>query len=274
MKRQMVLSIVTTVGVLSMPALLPVRPAEAQPTLPLVFQAAGPTAAAIQGTVDAFRAALGDPDNGNNAGPLATGRREINWDGGGSTDTTDPVTPFDVFLNSRGAQFTTPGSGLSQAPPSGGTQGGLAVLFNNPTYADIFTPFSAPRLFTPVGSRITNGLFFLPGTAGATPAVVTGFGVVFTDVDRPRGSGEGGSHATKIEYFDADGRTIFTGLVPSAPGDGGLSFFGVVFEDARIARVRITTGSTRPGQDDTRTSDIVMMDNFIYGEPQEPQPLQ
>ena len=64
-----------------------------------------------------------------------TGRREINWDGGGSTDTTTPpVTPFNVFLNTRGGQFTTPGEGLSQAPPSGGPQGGLAVLFNNPTY--------------------------------------------------------------------------------------------------------------------------------------------
>ena len=33
---------------------------------PAVFQAAGPTADSIQSTVDAFRAALGDPNNGNN----------------------------------------------------------------------------------------------------------------------------------------------------------------------------------------------------------------
>jgi len=32
---------------------------------PLVFQAAGPTAASIQGMVEAFRAALGNPNNGN-----------------------------------------------------------------------------------------------------------------------------------------------------------------------------------------------------------------
>src|SRR5262245_13396153 len=72
---------------------------------PLVFQAAGPNAAAIQGSVDAYRAALGDP-NGSEPGPLPGGRREINWDGGGSDATTDPVTPFEVFLDSRGAQFT------------------------------------------------------------------------------------------------------------------------------------------------------------------------
>jgi len=102
--------------------------------LPTVFQAAGPTVESIQGTVDQFRAALGDPNNANDPGPLASGRREINWDGGGNNDTTTPpVTPFDVFLDSRGAQFTTPGTGLTQAPPSGGPQGGLAELFDNPT---------------------------------------------------------------------------------------------------------------------------------------------
>src|SRR5215213_6718109 len=49
---------------------------------PVVFQAAGPDAASIQSSVDAFRAALGGINNLNNPGPLGTGRREINWDGG------------------------------------------------------------------------------------------------------------------------------------------------------------------------------------------------
>jgi len=43
-----------------------------------------------------------------------------------------------------------------------------------------------------------------------------------------------------------------------------------VFDDARIARVRITTGDSAPGPDDGK-KDIVMMDDFFYGEP---QPLQ
>ena len=85
---------------------------------PAVFQAAGPTAASIQSTVDAYRAALGNPNNGNNPGPLTSGRREINWDGGNPAimDTTPPVTPFDVFLNIRGARFTTPGEGPFAGP--------------------------------------------------------------------------------------------------------------------------------------------------------------
>jgi hypothetical protein len=240
---------------------------------PAVFQAAGTDASSIQSTVDAFRAALGDPNNGNNPGPLPGGRREINWDGGGNNNTTTaPVTPFDVFLNTRGAQFTTPGVGLSQAPVSGGPQGGLAGLFNNPTYGTIFTTFSPMRLFTPVGSNVTEAFFFLPGS-GTVPATVSGFGAVFTDVDKPDGSGPSkkrGSRkaSTLIEYFGADGKVLFSSFVPASPGDGSLSFFGIVFDEPLIARVRITTGDTAPGPDDDEKQDIVMMDDFIYGEPQ------
>jgi hypothetical protein len=241
---------------------------------PAVFQAAGPTVDSIQGSVDEFRAALGEPNNANNPGPLASGRREINWDGGGANDmTTAPVTPFNVFLNTRGGQFTTPGSGLSQAPPSSGPQGGLAVLFNNPTYGTIFSAFSPLRLFTPVGSNITEALFFLPGSNGNVPATVSGFGAVFTDVDQPDGSGPGQKNgnrgsSTLVEYFGADGELLFSSFVPASPGDGSLSFFGIVFDEARIARVRITSGDVAPGPDDDEKHDVVVMDDFIYGEPQ------
>jgi len=240
---------------------------------PKVFQAAGPTVASIQSTVDQYRAALGEPNNGNVTMQLATGRREINWDGGGANTTTAPVTPFNVFLNTRGAQFTTPGIGLTQAPPSGGPQGGLAVLFNNPTYGTIFHTFSPLRLFAPVGSNITDALFFVPGSNGTLPARVSGFGAVFTDVDQPDGSGPGNKHgnrdaSTLIRYYGADGRLLFSSFVPAAPGDGNLSFFGIVFDDARIARVRITSGRVALGPDDSQRQDVVVMDDFIYGEPQ------
>ncbi|HZM37724.1 MAG TPA: hypothetical protein VFB94_01350 [Acidimicrobiales bacterium] len=43
--------------------------------------------------------------------------------------------------------------------------------------------------------------------------------------------------------------------------------FGIKFDDARIARVRITSGNVAPGPDDDRKHDIVVMDDFIYGEP-------
>jgi hypothetical protein len=110
-----------------------------------VFQAAGPTAASIQSSVDQFRAAVSVP----------FGRREINWDGGNPTNEATSVVgnPFNGFQVTRGALFTTPdGTGFVQAPA--GTDvppGGLAGFFNNPTYKTSFRAFSASRLFAVVG---------------------------------------------------------------------------------------------------------------------------
>ena len=222
-----------------------------------IFQAAGPNGSSIQGTVEQFRVALG-------------GRREINWDGMGSTAITQSPTPLDNFLSTRGARFTTPGSGFVQAPASG-----LATVFGNPSYATIFKAFSPVRLFSPIGSNVTDTFFFVPsgvpGVSGA-PATTRGFGVVFSDIDLPDGSGpaakRGNRHAsTLIEYFSADGEVLFSSFAPASPGDGNLTFFGIVFDDARIARVRITAGAT-PGPDDSGLVDVVMMDDFVFGEPQ------
>ncbi|MGE5208336.1 MAG: hypothetical protein ACM3KL_03285 [Alphaproteobacteria bacterium] len=264
--------VVAAFGVLSM--LLAVsETAHAQGTndgSPIVFQAAGPDGASIQGAVNEFRALLGD-NNLNNPGPLPKGRREINWDGGNPNvlDTTAPVNPFLTFLNTRGSQYKTPGLGLSQAPPSGGPQGGLAVLFGNPTYGKIFKAFSKSRLFTPVRSNITEASFSIPGTNGLSPAAVKAFGAVFTDVDQPDGVGANTARSsTRIQYFGRKGELIFTSFVPSSPGNGNLSFVGIAFDDARIASIRIKTGDVAPGPNDDRNHDIVMMDDFIYGEPQ------
>jgi hypothetical protein len=233
---------------------------------PAVFQAAGPKIASIQSTVDHYRAELGDPNNGNQPGPLASGRREINWDGGGSADTSLGPTPFTLFLNSRGARMTTPGTGFVQAPLDG-----LVTTFGNPTYADIFQPFSLLRLFSPIESRVTVVDFFLPGSNGSIPAGTTGFGLVLTDVDQPEGSVKRLLGSTVIEYFDVHGRLLYKGFAPASPGDASVTFFGVVFEEPVIARVRIRTGDEAPGLDDARRRDIVMMDDFIYGEPVEIQ---
>ncbi len=236
---------------------------------PTVFQAAGPTVASIQNTVDQYRTALGATNNGNNPGPLADGRREINWDGGGSTANTVAGTPFNGFLVNRGALFTTPGTGFLQAPLAG-----LATRFGNPTYETIFQPFSPLRLFSAIDSNVTETNFFVPGPdADTKPATTSGFGAIFTDVDLPNGSGpehnNGNRNAsTLIEYFGTDGGLLYKNAVPAAPGDKSVSFLGIVFSDARIARVRITSGDAAPGPNDDGTHDIVMMDDFLYGEPQ------
>jgi hypothetical protein len=221
--------------------------------------------------VDAFRAALGNPNNANAAGPLGSGRREINWDGGGDA-TTPAGSVFTGFLNIRGAQFVTPGTGFVQAPTSGGPQGGLATFFNNATYATIFSTFSPLRLFAPVGSTITDVSFFIPGTNGGVPATVSGFGAVFTDVDL--------ANSTSMQFFDVFNNSLGIFSVPaSTVASGGLSFLGVTFDAGeRIGRVRIISGNAALGPNDGSGIDVVAMDDFIFSEPvaaeiPEPSPM-
>jgi hypothetical protein len=229
---------------------------------PVVFEAGGTDAtSSIQATVDAFRAALGIVNNGNNPGPLFSGRREINWDGGGNTNTPS-ATPLDAFLNIRGARFTTAGAGFIQAPPSGGANGGLAAAFVNATYGDIFGVFSSPRVFTPVDSNITDVLFFIPGTNGGTQAEVSGFGAVFTDVDL--------ASSTKIDFFDRNGSLLTEQFVPAGTvANKSLSFLGVIFSAGEeIARVRITSGNATlsTSNNDGLGTDLVVMDDFLYSD--------
>ena len=224
-----------------------------------IFNDSGANVAAITDTVDAFRAALGDPNNGNDPGPLPSGRREINWDGGGPPviDGTAPVTPFTVFQNTRGATFTTPGTGLTQAADTGGL---LSLDLINPQYAALFAPFSPNRLFAPIGSNITDGVFSIPGTGGTVPAGVSGFGVVFSDVDLA---------GTSIAFATTMG-AIGPLPVPTFTGDQTFSFLGLFLGpgEGLITSVRIITGTTALGPSESPTVDLVVMDDFLYGEPQ------
>ena len=108
----------------------------------------------------------------------------------------------------------------------------------------------------------------MPGTS--TPATVNGFGAVFTDVDR--------DNITKIEYFDVNGALLFSRFVlPGTTPSESLSFLGVGFDAGeRVFLVRITSGNVVLSATEELSSvqskrhdrDIVVMDDFIYGEPQ------
>lgn len=221
------------------------------------FSAAGADAASIQSAVDAYRAALG-PLNPNTAGSFATGRREINWDGVPDAFSAPNNLPANFFnVNSpRGGVFSTPGTGFQVSANAGVAPIEFANI--NPTYASIFQTFSPQRLFTALGSSITDVNFFVPGST--TPATTSGFGAVFTDVDN--------ADTTSIQFFDAVGGSLGTFFVP--PADNGLSFLGIVFNAGeRVGRVRITSGNIALGPNDAPPiSDAVAMDDFIYGEPQ------
>jgi hypothetical protein len=225
----------------------------------ITFSAGGSAdTSSIQSTVDGFRTALGDPNNGNNPGPLASGRREINWDGGGATTSTSNTSPLTTFTNTRGSTMTTSGTGFLQTPLTD-----PALTSINAGYATAFSTFSPSRIFTPTGSNITDITFSVPGTNGATPATVGGFGAVFTDVDL--------ANVTRLEFFNSanvqiQSLNVLPGTVPS----GSLSFLGAMgTAGERIARVRITTGNSALGPADSNgnPTDVVAMDDFIYSEP-------
>jgi len=223
---------------------------------PVLFVAAGSNPASIQPQVDVFRTVLGQL-NPNVAGSFGSGRREINWDGVPDALAAPNNLPANFFnANSpRGAVFSTAGTGFQVSANAGVAP----IEFDNlnPGYSAQFQTFSPQRLFTSLGSNILDVNFFIPGTS--TVATVSGFGAVFTDVDL--------ANLTSIEFFNENNASLGTFFVPAA--NNGLSFLGVAFNAGeRISRVRITSGNLVVGGTENGSStDVVVMDDFIYGEP-------
>jgi hypothetical protein len=208
-----------------------------------------------------FRSLLG-PDNGGRPGRHASGRREIDWDDVPDRLASPNALPGDFFdgrraPRARGARLQTPGDHVAVSADSS-NPAGTAVRFGdvNPANSAQFRTFSPQRLFSPIGSSIVNLRFSVPGTE--RPAGVRGFGAVFTGVDPQEN--------TVFRYFDVRGRWLGTYRVPVSRN--GLSFLGVVFPSAVVARVRIEYSSVPLGPTDSPTYDAAVMDDFIYGEPQ------
>lgn len=103
---------------------------------PVIFSAAGSTAADIQGTVDAFRNTLGAL-NPNVATSFTSGRREINWDGVPDAFAAPNSLPGDFFnvTAPAGVVLSTPGAGF-QVSAAPGNPTNTPVRFGNldPSY--------------------------------------------------------------------------------------------------------------------------------------------
>lgn len=227
------------------------------PPQPTVVSASG----AIAAKVDEFRALLGEPSNGGTAGEQPTGRREIAWDGAGANPFNNrndfPAAFFNTNVRS-GALFTTPGTGFRNDS--------LQFAEVNAAYAQEFSTFSPTKIFSPIGSNVMDVLFQVAGQP--TPAEVTGFGVVFSDVDV--------ADRTTIEFFDKSGASLGKISAPVRSDAAGLSFVGGKFALPIVARARITlgTGAIAAAANDISaggTFDLVVTDNFIYGEPKRSQ---
>jgi len=222
-----------------------------------VFSGSGSIAGDITPTVNAFQGALGGL-NPNAPTSFTDGRREINWDAAPEASSSPNAFPGNFFNGTvpgraRGIEFATPGTGFQVSANAGGP-----IQFENinPSYPQIFEPFSQQKIFAPIGSTITDVQFFLPGRP-TTPALTDGFGVVFSDVDT----------TASLAFFDANGILLDTVNVPAATGNQTFSFLGVAYDSPVVSRVRIISGNTPLGPNDATGVDVVAMDDFIFGEP-------
>jgi hypothetical protein len=144
---------------------------------------------------------------------------------------------------------------------------GLRVSDNDfldidPSYPAQFNAFSPPKTFAPIGSENSEVTFVIPGSA--TPAAVTGFGVVFSDVDRVG--------AASIKLFTADGHSLGQYHAPVRTDANGFSCVGVVFDDPIVARVIISSGQAPLARgvldvSDGGNRDLVVFDDLLFGVP-------
>ena len=230
-------------------------------------RAAGATPADIQGAIDQFRTDLGGANNGI-GNTFTTGRREINWDGVPDNFAQPNNLPPDFFnansprglvMRAVGEKEETEGFRVS-ADSDNPTQTAVKFTDISPTFATQFKAFSEQRLFSYLDHKEVAIRFFVPGTQ--TIAAVRGFGAVFCDVDM--------AQVSSMEFFQ--GKKSL-GKFYAPPANGGLSFIGVSFPTAIVTKVVITTGNVPLVKDcgptpETPAKDIVVLDDFIYGEPQ------
>ena len=216
--------------------------------------------------VTEFQHRLGGKNNGASIGPLKDGFRVINWDGGAPFD-----MPFDFFNTNAplGALFFAKGNKFAISNPVDNNPVDDTFDSINRRAAKDFIAFSEKRLFTPVLDNVMATKFQVPGKTD--PATVSGFGAVFVDVKK--------RHTSYLELKDAKGCRIAKVYVP--PKSKGLSFVGVVVKRVRYSRhgkfykvkapvyvARMKLGNLPITKHLGHHSDIVVTDDFIYGEPQ------
>lgn len=235
----------------------------AQAGLISVSSASGASPASITASVDAFRAFIGGGAVAGANGSFGGVRREINWDGvpdGFSSPSNLPPNFFNAN-SPRGVVFATPGSGFRvSADSSNPTSTPVRFGELNPAYVNEFQTFSSERLFGVLGATFMDIFFFVPGTN--TPAAVTAFGAVFVD-----NIGSAFPECGSIQAFNG-AQSLGFFCAPPAPA-GGLSFRGLAATGGDvITRIRINLGNAPLGVTQGPGLEVVVMDDFIYSEPQ------
>ena len=230
------------------------------------FSGAGTTDATA--AFNAFRTAAG-ADNGVTATPQSGGRREINWDavllnGTDFNNNTTVIVPNKITgipinrFQARGVSF-----GEVLAVSNDG------FVSANANVANQFPAFSTTNTFAAFNSIKYTVNFVLASAPTTTPvqAATRGFGAIFLDVEQ--------ANSSSIEYFNG---TLSLGkffVTPSASGQP--QFLGVLFNSPVVTRVVVTGGTTQvfnfnngqvtSGPAESATTDLVVVDDFVYAEP-------
>jgi glucodextranase-like protein len=215
------------------------------------------TAGTANAALSAFEAGIGGANNGASPGVHPNGFRTINWDGV-PEEFAEPHALSGGFFLSRGATLSTPGDSLRVSANDASSPQVFADI--NTTYSTDFFAFSPTRIFSPLGSVVTDIQFSPAGGIG--PGTVAGFGAIFLNVRSP--------NTSSIAYFDPSGAMLGRFFAPIGAKQQA-EFLGVLFSAEKVAKVEITSG-TSPLSGATNDSppsvNVVALDDFAYAEPQ------
>lgn len=221
-----------------------------------VVSATAPNGHDLTDAFESFRGLLGGKNNGNDIGPIFDGHRQINWDA--------DVVPFDMpgdFFASTVTRGLTVVSNKHEFRVSNADHDDLFNSINRDVAKD-FQTFSPKRLFTVAkGDNVFAVDFSVPGKHDE--ATVEGFGAVFVDVDQDK--------TTTMTFLAESGCIIGKEDVKAFPE--GLSFLGFVSESPAYPIHRVVVKLGNKAIDGSSNSfrgknDIVVMDDFLYSEPQ------
>jgi uncharacterized protein (TIGR03437 family) len=236
-------------------------------TAATTFSGVGTTEATA--ALNAFRAAIGGADNSTNANPQPSGRREINWDGvrldgtdfNNNTTVLVPGKITGIPVNRFQARSVLFGEVLAVS--------GDGFVSANPSVVNQFPAFSPANTFAPFNSNRyeVNLVLASAPTTMPVPASTRGFGVIFLDVEQ--------ANTSSIEYFNG---AVSLGKFFVPPGPSGQpEFLGVLFNAPVVTRVVVTTGTAQvfnfnngqvsSGPAESATTDLAVVDDFVYAEP-------
>ena len=216
-----------------------------------VYKASG----AIQPKLDEFRAALGKL---NTLPGALTGRREINWDGVPDSLLDKPLAKD--FFNPTGAGAPAARQRGFVIGPGNFQVSATAFSQINKAAASEFSAFSGDNTYANVDESLWPVGFQVAGQT--TPASVTAFGMVFSDVDV-----EG---SVTLEFFDG-ATSLGTFSPPAHDESSSFSFLGVQFHNRTVTKIYVKhAGILSNGQKDISQGgpkDLIVIDDLIYSEP-------